>query len=384
MAKEKKQNAGKKTTGGVVGGKTKGKKKASPQTDKEDAEKKASVPVPEEEAIDVPEVVEEQPVPAEETPAEETPAEIETEEKEKEGADASPSSSSFPFERKDLPFSQVQILPTFRNSRRTPGDLPGLMASIMENGLHTPVVVWAHPCEPFEIDGMTVVEQYFLIAGFRRYDAIHSLRLQYPQKFREIPVHIFRGSHEEAADINLTENIQREDLSPLEIGAHMVYLMDTFGWQQKELCDRFSKSQPYVSFLVKMAKGDGVHPDLMELVETGRIPFWTAQSWAYKPLPEQETFVKRYKASLAEEGEGKPPKDKKDKKPPRRRKIRSIQEIQEKLDQYAKMDLSPLSDEQKAHIYGILKGLYWALNNVVEWKPIKPDKWGFEYEPMDD
>jgi hypothetical protein len=150
-----------------------------------------------------------------------------------------------------------------------------------------------------------------------------------------------------------------------------------------------------------MAKGDGIHKKLGELIENNRIGFWTAQKVAYQNLEEQERFASNYLAVLEEtstnkksdgeddeKGKGKGSDDEPAPEPspktPRRRKIRAISELLEKLDFYAKMPLDDKTDAQRAHIWGIMKGLYWALNNQIEWPPMDPEKWGFKFEPLDE
>jgi len=109
-------------------------------------------------------------------------------------------------------------------------ELAELASSIAQNGVIQPIVVRdAH-------NGF-----YSIIAGERRWRAAKMAGLT------EIPVVILDVDDARAAQLALIENVQREDLSPLETAQAYRLLMDDYGLTQEEVADKVGKSRPAVA-----------------------------------------------------------------------------------------------------------------------------------------
>ena len=104
-----------------------------------------------------------------------------------------------------------------------------LACSIKEHGVVQPLLVKSKG------DG------YMIIAGERRWRASKLAGI------KEVPVHVFEGDEKSILEISLVENIQREDLSPLEVATTLKDLMDQFGFTQEEVGKKVGWSRSAVA-----------------------------------------------------------------------------------------------------------------------------------------
>lgn len=120
-------------------------------------------------------------------------------------------------------------------TRMDPGSLEELAASIKAQGVMQPILV-----RPF--DGGS----YEIIAGERRWRAAQIADLvEVPCLVREIP-------DEAALAMSLIENIQREDLNPLEEASGIQRLIDEFGMTHQQAADAVGRSRPAASNLLRL------------------------------------------------------------------------------------------------------------------------------------
>lgn len=125
--------------------------------------------------------------------------------------------------------------------------LEELSASIKTYGLLSPILVQKR-------DGY-----YEIIAGERRWRAALKAGL------KEIPVIIRDYSEKEILELSLIENIQREDLNPIEEAKAYKRLMDEFDMGQAEVAERVSKSRSAVANSVRLLKlGDPAQQMLVD------------------------------------------------------------------------------------------------------------------------
>jgi ParB family chromosome partitioning protein len=129
--------------------------------------------------------------------------------------------------------------------------LAGLAESIREHGVIQPVLVRQLA------DG-----KYELIAGERRWRACKSLG------FETIPAFVREYPDRDAAAASLIENIQREDLNPLEEAAAYHRLMEDFALTQEEVSGRVGKSRPFVANMLRLL---GLPEEIKELITAGKI-----------------------------------------------------------------------------------------------------------------
>jgi ParB family chromosome partitioning protein len=135
--------------------------------------------------------------------------------------------SSFPI----LSLSLDHISPNAKQPRQVfqEESLKDLCESIKAQGVLQPVLVRQKGAG------------YELIAGERRWRASMLAGLE------TIPAHVMDCSDEEALTLGLIENLQREDLNPLEEAESLQVLMEKFGKTQEEIGQLISKSRFYVS-----------------------------------------------------------------------------------------------------------------------------------------
>ena len=120
-------------------------------------------------------------------------------------------------------------------TRMDPGSLEELAASIKEQGVMQPILV-----RPL------AGGRYEIIAGERRWRASQLAELSdVPCLVREIP-------DEAALAMSLIENIQREDLNPLEEAAGIQRLIDEFGMTHQQAADAVGRSRPAASNLLRL------------------------------------------------------------------------------------------------------------------------------------
>lgn len=103
---------------------------------------------------------------------------------------------------------------------------------------------------------------YQLIAGERRWRAARMAGLT------EVPVVIRELTDEEAATLALIENLQREDLNPVEEAFGFRKLMDDFSLTQEEAAEKVGKSRPAVANALRLLK---LPPEALDLLRAGRI-----------------------------------------------------------------------------------------------------------------
>jgi len=112
-----------------------------------------------------------------------------------------------------------------------------LARSISAKGVLQPLLVRAHP----ERKG-----EYEIIAGERRWRAAQKAQLH------EVPVIIRELTDSEALEIALVENLQREDLSPLDEAIGYRRLMEEFSHTQEKLASALGKSRSHVANMMRL------------------------------------------------------------------------------------------------------------------------------------
>lgn len=113
--------------------------------------------------------------------------------------------------------------------------LAALVESIKTHGVITPLVVTP------KADG-----RYMIIAGERRYRAATAAGLL------SVPVCIRECTAAQIDELSLIENIQREDLNPIEIALAIKKLMDDYGYTQEEVSERIGKARPTVANFLRL------------------------------------------------------------------------------------------------------------------------------------
>jgi ParB family transcriptional regulator, chromosome partitioning protein len=146
-----------------------------------------------------------------------------------------------------------------------------LICSIREHGLLQPILI------------RPLVHGFEIVAGHRRFKACRSLRWRFiPCKLREM-------SDKQAYEIQLTENIQRKSMDPIEEAeAFRRYVID-FGWGGvSELAKKLGKSEEYVSHRIQLLK---LPDDIKQQILTDRLKVSQALELSNIPSERQSEII---------------------------------------------------------------------------------------------
>lgn len=105
-------------------------------------------------------------------------------------------------------------------------------------------------------------DRYMIIAGERRFRASKLAGLS------KIPVIIKTYNERQIKEISLIENLQREDLNPIEAATAMRSLMDDYGLTQEDLADRIGKSRSAIANTLRLLS---LSPDVIKMVVDGSL-----------------------------------------------------------------------------------------------------------------
>jgi ParB family transcriptional regulator, chromosome partitioning protein len=132
-------------------------------------------------------------------------------------------------------------------------DLEALTASIRARGVMQPLLVRG---------GGDGGGQFEIVAGERRWRAAQRAGLH------ELPVIVLQLSDREALEVALVENVQRQDLSPLEEAEGYRRLIDEFGHTQEELASTLGKSRSHLANLLRLL---GLPEPVRRMLEAGEL-----------------------------------------------------------------------------------------------------------------
>ncbi len=83
-----------------------------------------------------------------------------------------------------------------------------------------------------------------------------------------MPVVVIEADDKKAMELALIENLQRQDLNPVEEALGYRSLMTDYGLTQEEAASRVGKSRPAVANALRLL---GLHPDVLEMVRSGKL-----------------------------------------------------------------------------------------------------------------
>ena len=150
-----------------------------------------------------------------------------------------------------LPISQVE--PGLNQPRKRFDDdsLADLSASIQEHGILQPLTV-----------RRLSTGYYQIIAGERRWRAAKLAGL------REVPAVVIEADDRKVMELGLVENLQREDLNPMEEAQGYLTLLTDYGLSQEEVARRMGKSRPTVANALRLT---ALPPTVREMLINGAI-----------------------------------------------------------------------------------------------------------------
>ena len=164
-----------------------------------------------------------------------------------------------------LPISQVESCSSQPRKHFDEASLAELADSIREHGIIQPLTV-----------RKLASGYYQIIAGERRWRAARLAGLQ------EVPVIVMEADDRKAAELAMIENLQREDLNPIEEAAGFQSLMETYHMTQEEAASRVGKSRSAVANALRLLSPT---PPVAKLVEEGKLSAGHARAAAPLPRP---------------------------------------------------------------------------------------------------
>ena len=170
-----------------------------------------------------------------------------------------------------LPLSRMQAGKYQPRTRMDEGALQELAASIRAQGLMQPILVR-------EIGD----DKYEIIAGERRFRAAKLAGLD------EVPVLVKNVPDQTAAAMALIENIQREDLSPLEEADALKRLIDDFALTHQQAADAVGRSRASVSNLLRLTELPAL---IKKLLDEGKLEMGHARCLLTLPEREAESLA---------------------------------------------------------------------------------------------
>lgn len=146
------------------------------------------------------------------------------------------------------------------------GALRELADSIKKHGVIMPIIV--------NKSG----DRFMIIAGERRFRASKLAGLE------KVPVIVKKYSDRQIKEISLIENLQREDLNPIEAANAMKSLMEDYGLTQEDLADRIGKSRPVIANTLRLLS---LAPEVSKLVTLGSLSAGHARTLVTVPALDQ-------------------------------------------------------------------------------------------------
>jgi ParB family transcriptional regulator, chromosome partitioning protein len=131
-------------------------------------------------------------------------------------------------------------------------------------------------------------ERFELIAGERRWRAAMKAGLS------TVPVVVRQASDRDALQLALIENLQREDLNPIEEATGYRRLQDEFTWSQEEVAEKVGKSRPAVTNALRLLS---LPSEVQQEVASGNLP--AGQARALLGLQSEAVIVTAYREVLA-------------------------------------------------------------------------------------
>lgn len=171
-----------------------------------------------------------------------------------------------------ISISEIQKNPYQPRKEFDADKLKELAQSIKENGLIQPIIVRQSPVIGYEI-----------LAGERRYRASLLAGLRY------IPAVVKQLSDQEMMVQSIIENLQRENLNPIEEARAYESLVEK-GFTHAEIADKMGKSRPYISNSIRLLS---LPEPILSEVESGKLSQAHARSLVGLNKEQQDYFFQR-------------------------------------------------------------------------------------------
>ena len=179
---------------------------------------------------------------------------------------------SVPDQKANIYLPIDKIIPNIKQPRKrfAQAKLDELSKSIAKNGIIQPVIV-----RPTELG-------YELVTGERRWRAAQVAKIHL------VPAIIRKLTDQQVAEYAIVENIQREDLTPIEEAKSYKNLLDAFNYTQDDVANSLGKSRSYIANLLRLLT---LPASIIKLLETEMISIGHAR--ALVGVPNAELLAKK-------------------------------------------------------------------------------------------
>ena len=178
-------------------------------------------------------------------------------------------------EKEDKTVSEIAISDIFANPDQPRKEfdeeaLNELASSIKKHGVIMPIIV--------NKSG----DRYMIIAGERRFRASKIAGLD------TVPVIVKNYDARQIKEISLIENLQREDLNPIEAASAMRSLMEDYHLSQEELAERIGKSRPAIANTLRLLN---LQSEVLNMVKSGELSAGHARAIVSVPPADQKKMA---------------------------------------------------------------------------------------------
>lgn len=170
----------------------------------------------------------------------------------------------------DIPLSKLRPSPHQPRTQFDDQAIQTLAASLKERGAIQPILV------------RRIGGQYELVAGERRLRAARAAGLE------SLPAMVRDLSDDEAATITLIENIQREDLNPIDEAQALRGLADRLDQTHEQVAERVGRARATVTNLIRLLE---LCPEVQQLVRDGKISMGHARVLVPLPVDRQKKLA---------------------------------------------------------------------------------------------
>ncbi len=179
----------------------------------------------------------------------------------------------------EIPVEQIEVNPFQPRQHFDQDALLELSESILVHGIIQPITV-----------RRLAQDQYQLISGERRFQASKLAGL------KAIPAYIRSADDQQMLEMALIENIQRENLNPIEISLSYQRLITECNLKQEELGDRVGKNRSTVTNYLRLLK---LPPDIQVALRDNRVSMGHARAIVSVENPDTQLFI--FKKMLSED-----------------------------------------------------------------------------------
>lgn len=185
-----------------------------------------------------------------------------------------------------LPLAVAEIRPSPRNPRKDLGNLDDLVRAVEKHGVLSPLLVR-------QVGDADTEGAYEIISGHRRHAAAVKAGLD------SVPCIVLEVTELQALELNLTEQINRSDLTPLEEGEACRKLQELSGYDVGQVAGKLGRSTSWVRGRLALCTAT---PEVRDALTKGTVSLTLAQALAALPTVKMQVEALKYAATQASYG----------------------------------------------------------------------------------